>query len=141
MSNGLALLNNNQQSSPTSTRDGSIDFLRIDTLAVCGVSYRGVRTHRIVSVSPVSECSATMTPANGNTLLENTPSGHAAQVSPHSILIITRLGGHVFSPVSEHLVDNGFDRLRFFIRIELEISSGFNSNASVQMIFFVVNFE
>lgn len=40
MSNGLALLNNNQQSSPT-------------------------------------KCSASMTPANGNTLSENSPSGHA----------------------------------------------------------------
>ncbi|XP_011684953.1 PREDICTED: double-stranded RNA-specific editase Adar isoform X2 [Wasmannia auropunctata] len=43
MSNGLALLNNNQQSSPT-------------------------------------KCDASMTPANGNTLLENSPSGHAAQM-------------------------------------------------------------
>lgn len=69
MSTGLALLNNNQQSSQTSTRNGSIDFPQLLVIS-----------SHVYTFNDFSECDASMVATN-NTLSESPQNGNTALVS------------------------------------------------------------
>lgn len=67
MSTGLALLNNNEQSSQTSTRNGSIDFPQLLVVVSLVYTFRdlsGCDTPMVAANNTLTE-----TPQNGNTVL------------------------------------------------------------------------